>query len=123
MTTVASDTSAIAVANLPFVRVDEGRIQEHVDEVVRRTVEETLNGLLDAEAEQLCGAKLYERNEARRDSRAGHYKRKLHTKAGEVELKVPKLRTLPFETGIIERYRRRESSVEEALVARARSAS
>jgi transposase-like protein len=33
-----------------------------------------------------------------------------------VTLKVPKLRTLPFETAIIERYRRRESSVEEALV-------
>ena len=40
----------------------------------------------------------------------------MHTKAGEVALKVPKLRTLPFETQIIERYRRRESSVEEALV-------
>ena len=32
-----------------------------------------------------------------------------------MELKVPKLRTLTFETAIIERYRRRESSVEEAL--------
>ena len=40
----------------------------------------------------------------------------LRTKAGEVTLKVPKLRNLPFETAIIERYRRRESSVEEALV-------
>ncbi len=38
------------------------------------------------------------------------------TKAGEVILTVPKLRTLPFETAIIERYRRRESSVEEALI-------
>ena len=50
------------------------------------------------------------------DTRAGHYERKLHTKAGEVSLKVPKLRSLPFETQIIERYRRRESSVEEALM-------
>ncbi len=33
-----------------------------------------------------------------------------------MELRVPKLRVLPFETAIIERYRRRESSVEEALV-------
>lgn len=31
-------------------------------------------------------------------------------------LKVPRLRSLPFETQIIERYRRRESSVEEALM-------
>jgi transposase-like protein len=35
---------------------------------------------------------------------------------GEVTLKVPKLRSLRFETAIIERYRRRESSVEEALI-------
>jgi transposase-like protein len=41
---------------------------------------------------------------------------KLGTKAGEVTLTVPKPRTLPFETAIIERYRRRESSVEEALI-------
>ncbi len=40
----------------------------------------------------------------------------MQTKAGEVSLKVPKLRSLPFETAIIERYKRRESSVEEALV-------
>jgi len=61
-------------------------------------------------------AERYERTEARKDTRAGSYQQQLHTKAGEVTLKVPKLRTLPFETAIIERYRRRESSVEEALV-------
>lgn len=44
------------------------------------------------------------------------YKRDLQTKAGEVRLKVPKLRQQKFETAITERYRRRESSVEEALV-------
>jgi transposase-like protein len=98
------------------VQVDEARIQEHLDDVVRRTVEETLNALLDAEADELCGAKRYERSEGRRDTRAGHYSRQLHTKAGQVELKVPKLRSLPFESAVIERYRRRESSVEEALV-------
>src|SRR5262245_8917875 len=102
--------------SLPCVQVDEARIQEHLDGVVRRTVEETLNALLDAEADQLCGARRYERTEARQDTRAGHYTRTLHTKAGEAELRVPKLRSLPFETAIIERYRRRESSVEEALV-------
>ena len=39
-----------------------------------------------------------------------------HTKTGEVELKIPKLRYAKFETAIIERYKRRESSVEEALM-------
>ena len=100
----------------PVVQIDEGRIQAHLDEVVRATVEETLNGLLDAEADRLCGARKYERTEGRKDTRAGSYDRQLHTKAGEVTLTVPKLRSLPFETAIIERYRRRESSVEEALI-------
>jgi len=84
--------------------------------MVRETVEETLNGLLDAEADRICHAGKYERNADRQDTRAGSYKRKLHTKAGEVKLTVPKLRNLPFETSIIERYKRRESSVEEALI-------
>ncbi len=100
----------------PVVQIDEGKIRAHLDEVVRSTVEETLNALLDAEADHLCGARKYERAEGRRDTRAGSYDRQLHTRAGEVTLTVPKLRTLPFETAIIERYRRRESSVEESLI-------
>jgi len=98
------------------IKIDEGQVKAHLQEMVIDTVEQTLNGYLDEEAEKLCGAKRYERTGSRKDYRAGHYKRKLHTKAGEVELNVPKLRSLPFETAIIERYRRREASVEEALV-------
>ena len=56
--------------------------------MVRGTVEETLNALLDAEADRLCNAQRYERSEARRDTRAGHYERGLQTKAGEVRLRV-----------------------------------
>lgn len=99
-----------------MVQIDEEQVRGHVDEVVRRSVEETLNGLLEAEADQLCGAQRYERSPDRVDTRAGSYERRLQTKAGQVTLKVPRLRSLPFETQIIERYRRRESSVEEALM-------
>lgn len=98
------------------IRIEEEKIRSHVGEVVRQTVEETLNSLLQAEADELCGAKRYARSPERLDTRAGHYDRKLQTQAGEVTLAVPRLRNLPFETQIIERYRRRESSVEEALV-------
>jgi putative transposase len=98
------------------IKIDEAKIHSHLDQMVRSSVEQTLNELLDAEADQLCNAKLYERTEARTDQRAGHYKRRLHTRAGPVELSVPKLRKATFETAIIERYRRRESSVEEALI-------
>lgn len=99
-----------------IIRLDEAQLREHLDRKITESVEETLNGLLDAEADRLCGAGRYERSAERLDTRAGHYERKLHTKAGEVTLKVPKLRSLPFETQIIERYRRRESSVEESLM-------
>lgn len=85
------------------IRVDESEIRSHVDEVVRQSVEETLNGLPEAEAEQLCRAKRYERSADRVDTRAGHYKRTLHTKGGEVELKMPRLRRMRLETEIIGR--------------------
>jgi len=109
--------SDASVKNLnQVIKIDETQIKSHLGEMVRSTVEQTLNQMLDTEADQLCQARRYERSPDRADTRAGHYKRQLHTKAGQVELKVPKLRTLPFETQIIERYRRRESSVEEALI-------
>ena len=98
------------------IQFNEGMLKEHFGEFVRSTVEETLNTYLDAEADVLCGAKRYEHSDQRKDTRAGHYQRKLDTRAGRVQLKVPKLRRLPFETQIIERYKRRETGVEEALV-------
>ncbi len=99
-----------------IISIDEGLVKSQLGEVVRETVEQTLNNLLDAEADELCGARRYERSVSRLDTRAGHYERSLQTKAGMVKLKVPKLRTIPFESAIIDRYRRRECSVEEALM-------
>lgn len=99
-----------------IIRIEQEQLTRHLDKVVRGTVEETLNALLDAEADRLCQASRYERTQKRQDTRAGYYKRNLETKAGPVRLQMPKLRTLTFETAIIERYKRRESSVEEALI-------
>jgi transposase-like protein len=111
-----SSVPETAAQTIPVIQINHEEVHKHLDQVVRDSVEATLNALLDAEADELCGARRYERSAERLDTRAGHYTRQLHTKAGEVELKVPKLRNLPFETAIIERYRRRETSVEEALV-------
>jgi hypothetical protein len=97
------------------IHIDHAMVREHLERIVVSTVQDTLNALLDAEADRLCGAGRCERSEERADTRVGHYTRQLQTKAGEVSLKVPKLRSLPFETAIFERYKRRESSVEEAL--------
>lgn len=99
-----------------IVQLNEQVIKTELKELVRQSVQEVLNGFLDAEADRLTNASKYERTEGRRDTRAGHYSRKLLTGAGEIELEMPKLRTLTFETAIIERYKRREASIEEALV-------
>ncbi len=84
--------------------------------LVRNSVEETLNALLDHEAEELVNEEKYERSGDRKGYRSGHYSRNFQTTAGEVKLKIPKLKGVSFETAIIELYRRRERSVEEALI-------
>jgi putative transposase len=117
MTTEQSRTSAQEPEDLSqIIKIDEAKVSHHLNGLVRETVQETLNQMLDAEAQEMCNAQRYERSEARQNSRAGFYQRKLQTQAGEVELNVPKLRHAKFETAIIERYRRRESSIEEALM-------
>ena len=98
------------------LKLDFNQLKDGLSGFVRGTVEEALNGLLQAEAEELCEAKRHERTEDRKAYRSGSYARKLQTTAGTVNLKVPKLRGASFETQIIERYRRREASVEESLV-------
>jgi putative transposase len=99
-----------------IIQLNESAVRDHLGEMVRNTVEDTLNNMLDSEADRLCNAEKYQRHDARTDTRAGHYQRKLHTKAGEVTLNMPKLRQQTFETAIIERYRRREASIEESLI-------
>ncbi len=74
------------------VSVDEESLKSDLRELVRKTVQETLNALLDEEADEMVGAERYERTAAREAYRSGHYKRKLVTISGEVVLDVPKLR-------------------------------
>ena len=99
-----------------IIKIDEAGLKDDLKTLIRGTVEDTLNAMLDEEAASLCNAEKHERSEGRRNYRSGHYHRKLLTGAGELDIAVPKLRLAPFETAIIERYRRRESSVEESLI-------
>jgi len=99
-----------------ILEINHKMVEDHLGELVRSSVEDTLNSLLDAEADRICNASRYEHSPDREGTRAGHYERNLHTRAGEVTLRIPKLRRVSFETAIIERYRRRETSIEEALI-------
>lgn len=110
------DSGSSPEANHEVIKLDFAQLKDGLAGFVKGTVEEALNGLLQAEAEELCAAKRHERSEGRKAYRSGTYERKLQTSAGTVRLKVPKLRGGRFETEIIERYRRREASVEESMV-------
>jgi transposase-like protein len=99
-----------------IIHLNEGAIKNELKELVRNSVEETLNKLLEQEASELLKAGKHERTAEREGYRSGHYERNLSTTSGDVRLKVPRLKGMTFETAVIERYRRRESSVEEAIV-------
>lgn len=100
----------------PIVTVDHEAIKADLSELVRKTVEDALNALLAQEADDLIGAGRYERTAKREAYRAGHYDRGLTTTSGEVTIHMPKLKGMRFATAIIERYKRRETSVEEAMI-------
>lgn len=69
-----------------IVQFNEEVIKGQLKELVRGSVEETLNELPEKEAETLTQAARYARNEARQGYRSGHYDRKLTTTSGDVTL-------------------------------------
>ena len=76
----------------PIIQLNEEIVKSELKELVRNSVEETLNALLNKEAEELTSAAKYERTESRQGYRSGHYSRKLTTTSGEVTLNIPKLK-------------------------------
>ena len=100
----------------PIVTLNEEPLKSDLRELVRRTVEDTLNGLLGEEAGDLVGAERHGRTAGREAYRAGHYDRSPTTSSGGVTIHMPKLKGMRFTTAIIERCRRRETSVEEAMI-------
>lgn len=76
----------------PIATFNEGALKPDLRELVRRTVEDTLNGLLEEEAGDLVGVERYERTAEREAYRAGHHERSLTTSSGEVTLCSPSSR-------------------------------
>ena len=99
-----------------IIQLNEAAIKGELKDLVKNSVEETLNALLNHEADELVNAERYERSGERQGYRSGHYDRNFTTTSGDITLHVPKLKGIQFETAIIERYRRRETSIEEALI-------
>lgn len=99
-----------------IIQIDQNLLETELDRLVTEKITRILNAILDAEADEITGAARYERTNDRKAFRAGHYDRRLTAKAGQLELKIPKLKSAVFESAVIERYRRREQSVEESPI-------
>lgn len=100
----------------PIIGLEKTKVAKWIEDKIRGAIKEVLEGIMEAEAEELLCAKPYERNGERTDYRNGKRKRKLTTRVGEIELEVPRMRVLQFQTEVIERYRRMEISLEEAMI-------
>jgi putative transposase len=75
-------------------------------DLIRSSVEMVLQALIDAEASEVIGAGRHERSENRTNQRNGTRPKLLATKAGDVDLAIPKLRHGSFFPSILERRRR-----------------
>ena len=99
-----------------IIRFDDAMFESKPDALVRVKVEQTINAMLDAEADEIANAAGYERETDRKAFCAGRCGRTLAAKAGKLSLNAPELKGALFGSAVIERCRRRESSVEEALM-------
>ncbi|MDI9615902.1 MAG: IS256 family transposase [Methanothrix sp.] len=82
------------------------------EEGLKKLLTYFLNLVMQLEAIQQSGAEPYQRSESRKAHRNGYKERSLKTRVGEITLKKPQFREMPFETKVFERY----SRVEKALI-------
>lgn len=79
-----------------MIQLNENLIKQNLKDLVRSSVEETLNALLDKEADELVNIQKYERSAGCQGYRSGHYKRNFQTTAEKVKLNIPKLKGVPL---------------------------
>jgi putative transposase len=84
-----------------------------VEDRIRQAAETIYQALIEAELTAVIGAAPFQRTEARAAQRNGHRQRILTTTAGDLDLRIPKLRTGSFFPSLLERRRR----VDQALFA------
>ena len=99
-----------------ILQVDQAMLETTLDRMVRKSVEETLNAMLDAEADEITGAARYERSGERKAYRAGQLQARPDRQGRQDESQGAETERGGVRSAVIERYRRREESVEEALI-------
>jgi len=102
--TMALDQSAL-------LEVLEALKAAEVDDRIRRAAETIYQALIEAELASVIGALPHERSSARTGHRNGHRPRVLASTAGDLELRIPKLRAGSFFPSLLERRRRVDQSL------------
>jgi transposase-like protein len=85
------------------------------DDFLRPLVQAVVQEVLEAEMTEALGAEKSERTGQRAGYRSGHYSRKLVTRVGTLELRVPQDRQGRFSTVVFEQYQRSEKALVAAL--------
>ena len=78
---------------------------------IRQTLQHALQRLMEMDVEALCQAAYGERSDERINSRNGYRDRGYETRAGKVDLKIPKLRTGSYFPGFLEPRRTAEKAL------------
>ena len=103
----------MALDNSALLEVLDTLQAAEIDERIRLAAQTIYQALIDAELTSVIGAGPWERTDARSAQRNGSRPRTLSTTAGDLELRIPKLRTGSFFPSLLERRRR----VDQALFA------
>lgn len=93
-----------------------GDLWEQQEEAVKEIRRTLIEGALEAERDMLLGCKPYERQEGRKDYRNGYWKRWITLKDGRIEIRMPRIRGMGYESGIIPHYKQRVKEVDTALM-------
>ena len=99
----------------------EEQLAQASPDLLRAMVKTFAEALMGAEADAVCGAAFGERSDERRNTRNGYRRREWDTRAGSIDLAIPKLRQGSyFPDWLLERRRRAEAALV-TVVARART--
>ena len=105
----AKDTTTMTTTREQMLALLQG------DDALRTLLQTTVQSVLEAEMDEALGAARGERTSERRGYRSGHYRRRLITRVGTLELRVPQDREGLFSTEVFGRYQRSEKALLLAL--------
>jgi putative transposase len=111
MVLVKGHSHTMALDQSALLEVLEALKAAEVDDRIRQAAETIYQALIEAELTAVIGAYPHQRTDTRTGLRNGHRARTISTTAGDLELKIPRLRAGAFFPSLLERRRRVDQSL------------